>query len=319
MTNYKSEPADLLENDFYKAAILKQRGAKIASIFSKSIQKELLYQVEGNYDSPAAYDTPFGPDDSSGFDDMFPSINPEACPDAPWKNSHYPDHGEVWSLPWQSITNQLSPDSRTSADAVAAYRVYGIRFPYALMKTVELIEDKIRFSYKAENNSPFPLPYLWAAHAIFRMEAGMELLPPKGSIEILNALEGKLGKVGDTHNFPKTLNRNKKKIDLSIIPEKNPEGMQKYYFKDRVKEGICSLHNPQDGMSINLEWNPEKLPYLGIWVNEGGWANQFNIGIEPATAGMDSPTAGRKYGMESILKPYSSFEWSLDISVCSSR
>jgi len=162
---------------------------------------------------------------------MFPSINTSNCPDSPWKETLYPDHGEVWSIPWISLSNHEMPGGKSSSvveietesgiEISASYKVHGIRFPYSLEKTITLEDEKIIISYNAENLSPFPLPFLWAAHALFQLETGMRLVPPDDCDEIFNALEGKLGKVGDVHTFPETLDSKGNKLDLSLIPEKN--------------------------------------------------------------------------------------------------
>jgi len=45
------------------------------------------------------------------------------------------------------------------------------------------------------------------------------------------------------------------------------------------------------------------------------WADQYNLGIEPATSGMDSPEQAAKHSMATVLGAHSSLKWQLKISV----
>jgi len=89
--------------------------------------------------------------------------------------------------------------------------------------------------------------------------------------------------------------------------------MQKYYFRDPVPEGWCSLDS--DDLSVHLRWPENKVPWLGIWVNEGGWSGQYNIGIEPATGGMDCPSLANKYNQSWSLGPRETKTWFLDVDL----
>ena len=64
-----------------------------------------------------------------------------------------------------------------------------------------------------------------------------------------------------------------------------------------------------------MSYPVEKVPYLGMWVNEGGWEGQYNIAPEPATGGMDRVDAAKIWGMNSVLKGNEYYEWYLNISV----
>ncbi len=310
-TTWHDLDAWTLETDAIRTVVVPDLGAKIVSLLDKRTQLEWLIAPGDRPLKPVPYGAVFTEQDMSGWDEMFPTIVACAHP-APGEQhgTPLPDHGEVWSLPWNL---QAAP-----SPGALKLCVTGRALPYRLTRTLSYTTaDTLKMHYELENLGQDTMPCLWAAHALFRLEEGMELIPPGGSDEIINAMDGPLGRIGERHRFPETTDTKGKRFALSVIPPKNPKGMQKYYFSKPVIEGHCGLFNPNDGMMINLQWDAEKLPWLGIWVNEGGWANQYNIGIEPATAGMDSPGAARRYGMESILKPYEIRGWELDISVTS--
>jgi hypothetical protein len=64
-----------------------------------------------------------------------------------------------------------------------------------------------------------------------------------------------------------------------------------------------------------MAWPPETVPYLGMWVNEGGWADQYNVAPEPATGGMDRVDAAGMWGMNSVLRGGETLQWWLSITV----
>jgi hypothetical protein len=64
-----------------------------------------------------------------------------------------------------------------------------------------------------------------------------------------------------------------------------------------------------------MEYPKDRVPYLGMWVNEGGWEGQFNIAPEPATGGMDRIDFAKMWGMNSVLKAHETLEWYLNLSV----
>ena len=75
MIPFKGEEAITLTSDLYDVTILPNRGAKIASIQYKPLMLELLSQLpDEKYQSKPNPLHGFTSEDSTGFDDMFPSI-----------------------------------------------------------------------------------------------------------------------------------------------------------------------------------------------------------------------------------------------------
>lgn len=67
--------------------------------------------------------------------------------------------------------------------------------------------------------------------------------------------------------------------------------------------------------TIGMAWPPEEVPYLGVWVNEGGWFDQYNIAPEPATAAMDRVDFSKAWGMSSVLNRGEARQWWLTLTV----
>jgi len=305
---YKGSPSIVLENECIRAEILPGRGAKIASLILKEPggrSLESLWQIPGErYGYIPAYGDAFGAEDGSGFDDMCPTIAPYTPKTGAWKGVPFPDHGEVWALSWEcSVEKEALRCSVT-----------GIRAPYRLTRTVRLAGSSLKIDYSLKNLSTFTLPFQWAAHAIFRASEGSALMIPKGMNEIINAFDGKrLSGFGKKYSFPYP--DGPTGSSLQIIPGPEARDCQKYWFSFPVSEGWCGLKNTESGLETMMRFDPEKTPYLGIWINAGGWNNSFNVGLEPSTSIMDDPETAERYNGASFLDPGEKKVWGIEIQL----
>jgi hypothetical protein len=75
------------------------------------------------------------------------------------------------------------------------------------------------------------------------------------------------------------------------------------------------LYDPERRLNIGLSYPARAVPYLGIWLDEGGLAGQYNIAPEPATAAMDRLDLARMWGTSSVLEARGTLEWHLNITV----
>jgi galactose mutarotase-like enzyme len=306
---YKDVSAVILENDDLTVKILPDWGSKIASIVYMPLNRELLWQNPGDVYRKTAYGDGYETGEVSGFDEMFPTIT--ACRSENTAREiadvvEIPDHGEVWSIPWEY---------ETRGDTVRLH-VNGVRFPYRLEKQVSLIGAAVHIEYAAENLSGSDFDFIWAAHPLFNASEGMEIIVPEGMNEIINSVPGpRFKEYGKRLSFPIARLAAGSEFRCDAVPAQNDSGYQKYYFAGKVSEGWCRLYDRENGLNIGLSFPVETVPYLGMWVNEGGWEGQYNIAPEPATGAMDSVEASKTWGMNSVLKPGEPYRWYLNIEV----
>jgi galactose mutarotase-like enzyme len=303
---YKDVKAIVLENEWLRAAVLPDHGAKVASLVYKPSQIELLWQNPSTTFLRCSYGDPYTAGEMAGFDEMFPTICECDHPAPPWRGIVAPDHGEVWSLPWEC---------RVEGEAVAL-TVRGVRFPYRLSKTLALDGACLRSRYEAENLCPLPFDFIWAAHPLFNAVEGMEIVVPAGLGAIVNSVPGPtLGDYGTRHRFPVASRPDGTPVALDRVPRRNATGYQKYYFEGRVPDGWCLLRDAGRDLTIGLSFSRETVPYLGVWLNEGGYAGQYNVAIEPASATMDRLDAAALWGTASVLGPRERRRWVLNLAV----
>lgn len=301
---YKDIEAIALETSQARAVFIPKSGGKLQSLYHKGLQREFLYQLEDEHFHLGNYADPFDNSDTSGFDDMFPSIIEDFYPDYPWKGTHIPDHGEVWALPWQA---EIQEDALLLS-------VHSVRFPSVLRKKVYFETDScLRIEYTAENLSPCPFKFLWAAHPLINIEEGTRLsMPEENDPAIINVRcdSTRMGPFGSRYQWPHTTGPDGSSHDLSVM---HPDlGLNdKYYFASPVKVGQFCVTHP-GGDCLTMGFPADTVPYLGVWVNENGpIIRQKNIAVEPCTAAMDSLVLAQTYDMDSVLPPFGARSWYL--------
>ena len=65
---------------------------------------------------------------------------------------------------------------------------------------------------------------------------------------------------------------------------------------------------------MTFEVDPQKVPYLGIWFNNGEFQNLYNIALEPCTVPLDAPDRAQKRGYLTVIPANSKLEFEIHIS-----
>lgn len=309
LTTYKSMDAVVLENKWLKALFIPELGGKLASLFNREEEIEYLYQVKEDTLQRPVYGSSFHEYPMFGFDDMFPTITAHYCETEPWRGMLLPDHGEVWTLPWAYGMKENN----------LHLSVYGVRIPYRLEKWVSLRERSLFMEYKVTNLTPFAFPFIWAAHPLFSVEEGMKILLPPGMKEVMNVEQGtrRMGSYGQIHSWPESTTTPGYRIDT--ISSYTGEDREKYYMVDELPTGWAALVHPTQKRGISLSFPREKVPYLGIWINEGGYYGQYNMAIEPCTGALDRVDVAGCWNRVSILEGRQTYSWYLSLGVYSSK
>jgi len=307
-SQYKDQPAVSLETDTLLVQFLPSIGAKMCSLVYKPRGFELLVQRPGKDYLLQPYDGDYVAAECSGFDDMFPTIDACHYEAFPWKGTRIPDHGEVWSIPW---------DHTIESDRVR-FVTYGVRFPYRLEKQMSFAAPTVlRMDYRLINLSAFDFDFLWAAHTMFNLEEGVELVLPPGIERVVATftMGGCMDRYGEEFPWPSFQLPDGTMRDLRRIRPKETREADKYFVKGVMPEGWCGLKYHQSDFTLALSFPVEHVPYLGILTNEGGWDDLYNIFLEPCTAPFDRPDVAKLHKAVSTVAAKSAYEWHLTISL----
>ena len=295
-----------------EAVIIPKLGGKISSI--RWLGRELLARNPCKPFQLARYAAPYADYDASGFDECFPTIGPCLYPAYPWKGVELPDHGEVWSLPWEA---QVDDDSLHLS-------THGIRIPYGFEKWIRFPgPGRMHIHYTLTNPTSFPFRYLWSSHPLIAPQPGMRIYLPEGiKVRVDWSKGGRLGDLLSEHDWPHTLDSQSNPVDLSLVLSKEAQLVDKLYTS-RLTEGWCVVHDAASGLYLAFLFSPEKTPYVGLSINMGGWPEDkskkkpgyYNLGIEPCNGYPDRLDIAIEKGDCSTLAPDSSVDWDLELRV----
>lgn len=304
-SQYKDKNSIVLETSRLRAEFLPDPGGKLVSLLNKATGFEFLVQRNNELYRNQPFGGLFVEGECSGFDDMFPTIDECLYENYPWKGVKMVDHGEVWSMPW---------DHKIEKGALYM-TIKGIHFPYILEKNIYFnSENSLRFEYTLTNTSAFDFEFLWAAHIMINIKEGTQVIVPDDCREAVTVLTNGNGKFGDINNWPyfKDPNGNSYRGDISR-PEA-VKGFEKYYFNNRLENGWCELKYPDNKNKLKVSFPVDKVPYLGILMNENGWDELYNIIIEPCTICYDRPDVAKKYGQVSKVEAFGKYNWYIDLT-----
>ena len=307
-STFKGMKSIVMESDELVAMLLPGLGSKMVSLVNKSTGREFLYQTAQDTFKRPSYGDAFVDFDVSGFDEMMPTVLECPYPDGPWKGVVLPDHGEVWTLPW---------DSAIGKDHVELW-TYGVRLPYRFSKRLGFRnQSTLRIEYTLENLSQEDMKYIWCAHMLKACEEGTEILLPTCVKRIMTTqrTSERLGDFGTIHPWPASRSPSGEEVALNRIRSREAGQCDKFHVIDPLTEGWCAIRHPDTGEVLRLSFPAEKIPYLGIWISEGGLNGHYHLALEPASGSLDRVDTADQWNKGSTIPGKSIAEWYLEISI----
>jgi hypothetical protein len=302
-TKYKDIPALAAETEQLKAVFLPEYGGKCASLVGKKTGREFLSQGTNKKYKKLEYDGDYVAAECTGFDDMFPAIDAYYYDRYPWQGVRVPDHGEVCGLKWQAL----------QTDAALTLYTHSPRFGYSFEKTVTEKNGALSIGYKVTNNTQFPFDFIYAAHCMIAAEKGGTIFFPGVKAGEKSTLVfsggGKRGRYGSPFVWDA-----KDKTQVLTPEAGERDETYKFFFDDKRPEGRCE-YRYAGGTVFALEYSADKLPYLGVWINNHAFHGLCSVAFEPCSGSFDRPDAARIRGQGSVLSPYASYEWNITFSV----
>ncbi len=290
-----------LENDQLCLTLLKD-GAKLTRFHDRRMGRDWLLpsQASGGGYPKVTYGADFSLFDTSGLDECFPNVSEGPHPG---EDFQWPDHGEVWSRPWQI---------EREGDGLAC-QIGGQAWPYLFQRRVSLDRNALRLDYTVDNLAQRPFQHLWSIHPLFLVEPGMKILLPEAVKEVFVnwVSDPAFGSYGETRPWPDLASG----LDFSTV--QSPEqGVAVKLFVPFIEEGLCSLVDPRQGHALTLQWDTALVPHLGLWLCYGGWptdgrSGQLTVAIEPCSGMPDSLLAASHLGWCPVLQPGERISWSV--------
>lgn len=309
-STFKSLDSIVLENSSLRCEWIPSYGSKMVSLQKRSVvgSREFLYQAKTPSLIKPEYGASFAQFDMSGFDECFPTIDECEFPIGQKRGLKVPDHGELWASAWDVAANTGSEISFITDSP---------QFGYRLQKTAMLEDDCLTSRYELcllpEREV---LPFIWTPHALFQVGANTRFIIPNHMNKIITVTDrsGSLGENRTVHTYPRTVDENRKAIDLSKIEPKESNNCEKYYFLDKLNPD--DLFGFQDAEhQILMSVDSDKVPYLGIWKNQGGYNNDYNFALEPCTGIYDNLTNAYNNQQCASISKGETYHWSFSMRI----
>jgi hypothetical protein len=225
--------------------------------------------------------------DSGGYDECFPTVAACRIPGwvRGWGGVDLPDHGEVWSQ-----VPEMQVD--TGADGQAVVTTWeGRRLPYRLTRLVRVTPDgSVVMTYHAVNDAADRIPFIWAGHPLLPLTPDTRLVLPEATpfrVAITHGIQ--MGDGRSMHRWPFV------RAAGRVLDFLTPNDVAKEYACKlfvTLSEGWARLQ--QGGMELEVSFDTKEVPYLGLWINKGGWGpagrklRYQNLAMEPAIGAPDA-------------------------------
>lgn len=279
-----------IESQLIKLKVIPELGFKICSILYKPLGKEFLFQpTRGKYDIPGFGDS-FSKYDTSGFDEMLPTVDACSYPEGKYRGEALPDHGDLWSLNFESNIGEDEIVGNVDLKSL----------PLNFEKKISFKdENTIKMDYKVKNLSDEKIFYLWTLHGLNVFDDETEFIFQDDMKHVINVQ-------GD-----EDLN----KMDLRSLKDYQDGQSYKFYFLGEIKKGKAGIRYKKERLEYMINYDSKVNPYLGVWITKGGFKGEYNCAIEPSNGFYDSLDLAYKNNMVESLEGYEERSWSILINI----
>lgn len=262
-------------------AVAPALGAKVTSLQNRRSGREWMsFPTAARELFPNLFGDDFSRSPVAGWDECLPTI--ASCD---WAGAARPDHGEVWSIPWQLDEPAWEQKRITTTVRLPLS-------PFQLTRSLSLHDSRLTADYELTNCSHAAQPFLWAMHPLLALEAGDQLeLPAEAAAQI--RAEPWL-------------------TSLQFAPDSARCGK---VFIHPLRHRQAAVFNSRTGDRLTFSWDGEWCNTLGIWLTRGGWNGQHHLALEPATSPHDSLAAAARDGLCPVLPPRATIKWSVRLEL----
>lgn len=279
----------VIENESLRAIVMPELGAKLWQLHYKSSGTDLLWhnpKLEPQWVAQnSVYDDVF----FGGWDELYPNDEAEVI-----EGKAFPDHGEIWSMPWEYDV------VKSDSDEVVLHLWVDTPIGQSRVEkwiTLRSDEAKLRFTHKITNLSSKPQPFLWKLHAAVRVDEHSRIDLPAESVYIEDFGEPRTGKTKMEYRWPFAEGHDMRKVPVAS------SGIAEFQYATEMKDGWCALTHTKERLSFGLAYDGSVLPSCWLFASYGGWQDINAVVLEPCTGYPVSVPAGIENQTHQTLKP----------------
>ncbi len=295
--SYNGLRAIVLENRYLRVVILPEAGAKIWQITHKPTDTDLLWNNPRMLPARLPMNSRYDDVWSGGWDELFP--NDEA---ALIDGEAYPDHGEIWTSPWQ-----CEPFSGGEEVGVVLRLTTPISAVH-VEKTIRLRRDSSRicFRHTLRNAGFAPFHFLWKLHPALAVSSQHRIDFPAMKVIIEPGFPGTLDGAPPVFDWPYA-QINATTVDLRRIPAASARQLY-FFYGTEMQAGWCALTNTATRVACGLVFDQAVFPACWLFASYGGWRNHNVAVLEPCTGYPVNFEALRAAGRQRTLAPGESLD-----------
>jgi galactose mutarotase-like enzyme len=251
---------------------------------------------------PSSAPGEYGPAEAWGWDELFPTVMPGAATPAPWP-APLRDHGELWGRPWQVIAH---------GEALLALEYADPELGFRFRRALAVDGGRLECHYTLTSERKDAVPFQWSMHPILALHPGERLsLPGIDEVKATVVVNRDLPPGPTILSWPRH-----GEVELGTVAAADGETVLKLYA-GTTADNTVSVTGEECELSFRTD--PELAPYVGIYVNYGGWPADgplHHVGIEPTNAPEDDLGAALEAcGGADVLGPGAAIHWSIGISL----
>ena len=270
--SYRGFPAVVAENRWLRLTLLPDLGGKLWSLVYKPLDREMLWHNPRVVPRPAPFGARYDDWFCGGWDELFPNDAPVTIGGEP-----YPDHGELWAMPFAWEIEEATAD-RVTVHLACPGTVTPSRFEKWMTLTAD--DPVLRTRYRIANEGPAPLDFLWKLHPALRTGERSRIDLPARRVVIDEGFAADFAHPELT--WPQATGRDGAPIDLRVVP---PPAAQtaRFYYAVELDAGWCALTDGTDRVGFGLAFDPAILSSVWVFGSHGGWRGLATTILEPCT------------------------------------
>ena len=310
-----------LQNDRVDLVIVPQAGGKIVDLIDRRSGRDWLWKNPHIPVSVANRGDDFDKkQDSGGWDEVLLSVKPGRIRAASEHIAAVPDHGDLLSGNW-TIENLLV-DARN--DLICDMTATGTAARYRFERRIRIPDNcaVVEVNYCLRNDGEEALPSYWCAHPLLAVEPDSVIdIAGNKPLRADDAETRALSAEDTEQHWPNLLLRDGESLDLSQSFASNTARRafaSKIFVRSPDNGSVGVLL--KDGSRLTFRFDPEELPWLGLWINNAAWSGcgsepYTNLGIEPATSPYDCVNEAIDNDAVPWLQPGEERRWSLTVEM----
>ncbi len=301
-------PSIVLQNARLRVVAVPMLGAKVVSLVDRVTEREWLTQGQPPKDS-ASPEALFGASAAYGWDECLPTVAPG--PDPVVVGGRLRDHGDAWGRPTELTVLGGALETWTA----------GLGWSYGFRRSLSLDGSVVVAHYAIVNREPAggrTLPFLWAMHPLLDLEPGARISLPAEVREVVVSQAAGVGiEAGANVAWPVAApSRGLASLRLDEVrPIDAGEALKLY--AGPLTEGRAAVE-AIDGSSLTIAWDVAVAPFLGLWLDYGGWPSTAplqQVALEPTTAPSDGLSEAIADNRARWLAPGERVDWTVRIEV----